>query len=82
MQIGADGGPADARLRPWWRGRMGYSKAEQQEFFQTQAVPKALQAESSDELDDADTSSGSSSDGDSSSDYASSSSDDAPPPMQ
>jgi hypothetical protein len=33
MDLGTDGGAGDARLRRWWRGRMGLAPGEQAELF-------------------------------------------------
>ena len=34
LQVGADGGAEDPRLRGWWRGRLGLSRPEQLGLFE------------------------------------------------
>ena len=34
VQVGVDGGAEDPGLRPFWRGRMGLSREEQQELYE------------------------------------------------
>ena len=83
LQVDSDGGPADARLRPWWRGRIGFTKQEQLEFFETQHVPESVLAAESGDDDDDYTSSGSSSESElSEGETSSSSSDEGPPPLR
>lgn len=35
LQLGVDGGAGDPALRPFWRGRMGLSKLEQRDLFES-----------------------------------------------
>ena len=83
-QIDAYGGTAYLRLRPHWRGRMGLSKEEQLQFFETQQIPDNIQAPDtgSDEEDEIDSSDSSSDTEYSSDETSSSSSDDAPEPLR
>lgn len=51
LQVDSDGGPADEGLKPFWRGRLGYSKLEQLAFHSTGQIPESVRPAGSD-LDD------------------------------
>ena len=62
MQVGSEGGAGDARLRGWWRGRLGLSKEEQLALFEH--GEQALSSGSADNFYDGEQSSGSASESD------------------
>lgn len=39
LQLGVDGGAGDPTLRPYWRGRMGLSRLEQRDLFESVRAP-------------------------------------------
>ena len=47
MDVGIDGGAGDPRLRRWWRGRGGLSKAEQVVLYESEWAVEEEEGEDS-----------------------------------